>query len=284
MLIEHKPLQDPVIVEELFSIVAGLRIGDVAIDGWNTNHHIGVFQNWLLSGTTTTIVGLDDFKYAALCVGASDVIDAFINRNSHRRIRFSCAEFVLSKIICNSTRTDWLFIEDAPLASNDAVILSLPFSGNGGIHANHDNILDTCAKLDIPVCMDLAYVGIAHNLHIDLTAKCITDVTTSLSKPFSVMLRHGVRFSRNYVDDKIQYISDRGMLPRINVATASQLMQKFTKDYVVNKYLSKYSRVCKQLKLNTTNTITLALGNNQQHKEFLRGGYNRICVTDEILA
>jgi hypothetical protein len=280
MLVEHKPLQDKTIVAELFATVPHLCANDVDIGLWDIKQHIDIFKQWLTTGTTTTLSGLDNFKFSALCVGTSDVINNFIHRNTARRLRFSCAEFVLSKITCNNINARWKFIEDGELEPGDAVILSLPFSGNGGRHPDHDLILNTSTKLGIPVCLDIAYLGIAHNLHIDLTASCITDVTASLSKPFSVMLRHGIRFTREYIDDSVQYASDRGMLPRLNIVLASKLMQKFPKDYIVNKYLSKYRIECERLGLDTTNTITLALGNDQA---FSRGGYNRVCITDEIL-
>lgn len=284
MLIAHKPLQDPEIVNKLFEIVRAVDYDLVDINSWSTQPHVEQFCSWIKQGSYNTIVGLESFPYAALCAGTSDAISTFIARNNKRRIRFSRAEFTLSKIVCNSMQLDWAFLEDADLEHNDAVVVSFPFSGNGRSHPSYNKLITTCERLQIPVCVDAAYLGIGFGLHIVLTSPCITDVTVSLSKPFSTMLRHGIRFTRIRYDDTIQNNSETGILPRINVVTATELMKLFPQDYIITKYHSKYQTICHKLNLMPTNTITLASGTTDQYSEFVRGSYVRICLTDELLS
>jgi len=284
MILAHKPLTDPLVQQEIANLLKNFDVNQTDITTWKTQPYIDEFLQWITHGNHTQVRGLESFKHGALCNGTSSAIETFIQRNNKRRIRFSCAEFVLSKIVSNSIGAQWCYLENDVLTTNDAVVLSYPFSGNGTVLPNLDQVLAQCTEKNIPVLVDLAYIGIGHNLVIDITAPCITDVTTSISKPFATMLRHGVRFTKQYYDDNIQSSSDIGILPRINIVIATQLMQKFSKDYIVDRYISKYLQICKDLELLPTNTITLAIGDNEKYPEFVRGGTARICVTDELLS
>ena len=284
MLQAHKPIQDPLIVETLFKTLKEITAHDVDIDTWDAKIHCNEFYNWIQNQDTVSILGLDEFSNRALCAGTSAAIENFISRNHQRRLRFSQTEFVLSKIVCRNLDIPFEYLEDSELQSGDALVLSLPFSGNGSTYPNTDQILTKCTELGIPVLIDAAYIGIANFITIDLRHKCITDFTTSLSKPFHTMLRHGIRFTRNYYDDNIQSSSDMGIVPRINVVLANRLMKIFDKDYIIKMYANKNSQVCRELGLAPTNTITLALGNYEQHAKFIRGNYVRVCITDELMS
>lgn len=282
MLKEHKPIFDANVNDTLMSSLVEVR--NLELESWSTDHHIEVFKSWISNSQKRKLIGIQDFENIALCSGTSQAIENFINRNQSRRLRFSNAEFVLAKICCNANSIGWKFLEDGQLESNDAVVLSFPFSGNGGIYPGFGDLIERCTDFQVPVLIDSAYFGICTDLDIDLGAPCITDVTLSLSKPFSTMLRHGIRFTRMKYDDLIQTNSDLGILARPCVALSSLLMSKFDADYVVNKYLNRYRDICDRQQLMTTPTITLALGDQKKHAEFSRSGYVRVCVTDELLA
>jgi hypothetical protein len=200
-----------------------------------------------------------------------------------RRIRFSRAEFVASKIVSNHCQANWKFLEDGDLEPGDALVISFPFSGNGGAYPEWDMLIADCLKHNIPVLVDTAYYGISHNIHLDLTPECITDVVTSLSKPMNVQLRLGLRLSREYHDDLVQGNSDSKLINRIAAQIGIEIMKKFPHDYIISKYLEKNEKICQTLNLTPTNTITLAIGNQHDHKDFFRNGYYRVCITDELL-
>ena len=85
-----------------------------------------------------------------------------------------------------------------------ALLISAPFSDFGCIHPDFEHIMRICVAHNIPVCLDLAYWGIAKHVHINLDAfPCIKEVTCSLSKPFFTLENHrvGIRFTKDYVDD-----------------------------------------------------------------------------------
>jgi len=284
MIRDHKPLQDPEIIEYLFAHLNHVCKYNVDLASWSTEEHIAVFENWINSNQISKIVGLENFPVKALCSGTSQTIENFVNRNNHRQIRFSRSEFVLSRIVCNANGIKWQYLEDHDLKENDALILSWPFSGNGGTYPNIEEVLTKCNDLNIPVLIDAAYFGIATSLEIDARYDCITDVCTSISKPFSTMLRHGIRFTKKRYDDSIQNSSDSGILSRMSTVTATHLLTNFPAEFIINKYQPRQEKICKEFGIVPTPVITLALGDCDRYKDFLRGDYVRICITDELQA
>lgn len=284
MEVAHVPLLDPAVQEELKSQLAAAEIDSSPPGAWKIDSYLDAFTNWMQSSKSNRIVGLEQFKHRAYSSGTVDSIAEFICRHTNsRRLRFSRAEFILSKIVSNSVNNTWTWLESEPLESGDALVISLPFSGNGSTIPDFNTLLDTCDKLDIPVLLDLAYLGISYDLDIDLTHPCITDVTCSLSKPINSFLRCGIRFTRQLHDDRVQLMSDLGVVNRVATKVAEALMLKFPSDYIFNTYKKQYDTVCSNLGLEKTNTLTLALGNADQYQDFLRNGFYRICITNELI-
>jgi len=284
MQISHAPLTDQTIQAELFSQLATIDPVAVGLNEWKTQTYLDEFTSWLMSSSCNQIIGLDQYPNRAYCSGVISAIESFILRHArHRRLRFSRAEFIGAKITCNYASAEWSWLEDGPICAGDAIIISWPFAGNGGEYPGQDELFNSCEQLDVPVMVDLAYFGISSGMIFDLTHSCITDVSTSLSKPMSAMSRLGIRYTKDLYDDNVQENSNLKIYNRISTSAGTTLMQKFSHDWIVNKYLPRAHDVCKSKNLTLSNTFTLALGDKNVYPEFERNGYNRICITDEIL-
>jgi hypothetical protein len=256
----------------------------VSPDIWQVTEYLDLFTEWMQKNSLHSISGLEQFTSRAYSIGTTDSIAAFIHRHcKNRRIRFSQGEFIISKIVSNNCNADWSYLENDKLSENDAVVVSLPFSGNGNRYPKYNQLIEECNRLKIPVLLDLAYFGISHGIHFDLTHPCITDVVCSLSKPMNVQLRLGIRFTRDHHDDHIQTSSDLKIFNRIAVQIGVELLKKFPAEYIISKYLDKAMQVCNRNKLATTETITLGLGNPVDHPDFFRSGFYRVCITDNLM-
>jgi hypothetical protein len=67
------------------------------------------------------------------------------------------------------------------IQTNDAVVISLPFSDYGKEHPRMREILDECEKWEVPVLIDCAYYVIARDINFDFSKySCIEDITFSL--------------------------------------------------------------------------------------------------------
>jgi hypothetical protein len=82
------------------------------------------------------------------------------------------------------------------IQTNDAVVISLPFSDYGKEHPKMREILDECERWEVPVLIDCAYYVIARDINFDFSKySCIEDITFSLSKGFhsATRLRAGIK-------------------------------------------------------------------------------------------
>ena len=283
MILAHDPLVDPEVTVEVQTYLNQLSLETVSLANWQMQEYLTEFTNWLLSNPLHTVKGLEAFPWCAYTAGSGAGIASFIYRHCRkRRIRFSRAEFILNKIVCNNINADWLYLEDGELEANDAVVISLPFAGNGSQYPGYEKLIQDCNRLEIPVLLDIAYFGISYGVEFDLTQPCITDVVCSLSKPLNVQLRLGIRFTKTHQDDEIQSASELRIINRIAAQTGVHLLKNFSSDFIISKYLKRYQQICKDNQLTPTNTITLALGNADKHSDFFRNGFYRICVTHEL--
>lgn len=279
----HDPIVDPDVQASLFEINRSLTPDRVDRYTWDPAVYTDRFTRWLLEGTSHTIQGLEAFPLRAYCSGVTDALQNFVIRHNRRRIRFSQAEFIAPRVTANYCGISWQWLEQDDIQANDAVIISWPFAGDGGTVGDQTGLLDVCDRLGVPVLIDMAYFGISHGMQFDFNRPCITDVTTSLSKPFSVPLRAGIRYSRQYHDDNIQTMNDAKIINRLAVYVALGLMDQF-RQWMVDRYRPRQLAICSQHGLTITPTMTLALGDPVRHQDFYRQGFYRICITDELVA
>jgi hypothetical protein len=158
-------------------------------------------------------------------------------------------------------------VEDHPLQEGDALLISLPFSGNGGTHERMQEAFDTCDKLGIPVFIDACWFGCCSGLYFDFARDCIQAVAFSTTKSLKTdAWRNGMIFSKHRVGG-IQKLYEWRWLSSFNLAIGLHQMKSFNPDYMVNKYSDVYRRVCLDLKLKTTNTIFIAMGEGEEYKD-----------------
>lgn len=248
-----------------------------------------VWRNWIEYTEDKSIKGLDNFGYAHYTQGTSQTFDNFALRHGKDRCIVALnGEFQYHKCITKTLEfkelqhihPDFLYGKDL-----HALIISAPFSDFGCIHPEFETILGVCMDFDIPVCLDLAYWGIAKNIHIDLDLySCIKEVTCSLSKPFFTLENHrcGVRFTRDNVDDGITMLNDVSMQNKYSMSLATHFMKHYTPDWNWDTYKDAYQEICHKQDLVWTDTVIFGLGDEERHKQFNRGvnGNFRVCISD----
>ena len=264
---------------------------DLVLSSLNTDRILAIdyaqydraWRNWLGSSSYNSGQALDQMPYSSFCHGTSPAFGEFISRHPQRRIRVSRSDFIISKILAKAYQRDIVWIEDQPLAANDCVIVSMPFSGNGSWLPDIDALLDAADHLGVPVMIDAAYFGISFGISYPLHRPCVTDFVCSLSKNlYCNDIRVGIRFTKHAVDDGVSVAQIMAnCFNRLNAVIGIELLNKFSHDWLVNKYLAQYFSICDRLTLTPTNTLTLALGDESQ-QEFLRGDYVRVCISDEF--
>lgn len=267
----------PIKLSEVFNHYQTHKFNNVEL-----THYTELWRSWLTSNRLKTIIGLDEFKYADYTCGTSQTFDHFVIKHASKEIAVLRGDFQYHACIARSNQ--FTYIDDT-VHSGQALIISLPFSDFGHEHPKFKSILNQCNQLGVPVCLDLAYWGIAKNMHIDLTQyPCITEITSSLSKPFYTLENHriGVRFSRKYQNDGISMINEVKMQNTFSMSLGIHFMEKYSADWAWEELSNQYQDICIQNNLRTTDTLIFALGDQERHTDFNRGivGNFRVCLSE----
>jgi hypothetical protein len=230
------------------------------------------FKNWIYSSTKNTLTNIEQFKHAVYSNGTTQGFDNFYIKNNTKRFRCIKGEYMYHQLAWKRYFPAWKFIEEEELKSGDAVVISVPFANTGNKHPLTDSILEQCDALGIPVLIDCAYFGICSGIELDFSHPCITDVTFSLSKSFSVAYgRIGIRLTREDDDDLMFVYHKINYNNKIGAALGIELLKKFTPDYITDKYNPKQIVFCEELGVTPSQTVLFGIA-KEGWDEYRRGG------------
>ena len=239
------------------------------------------YFRWLKKSSLIEYKGLEEFKHKSFSHGTIQGFDFFYSKHNNKRFRFFKGEFIYHKLSCRNN-FKFKYLEEGELEKGDAVIISLPFSDNGGAHPKMNSVLKKCDKIGIPVLLDLAYINISGDLSVDLNFKCIETLTFSLSKTFSSLerLRVGMRLNREYEDDPMDVFNSINMVNNYGAFIGNELINYFESDYNYNKYHKKQIEICKMHNLKISSCVIFGLG-DEKFLDYNRGGaFNRVCISN----
>ena len=270
-------IQDPEVLLFLNSI--DLNLNNTLSDLRVVDDFCVGFRQWILASTNHTLLGLEDFKFSAYSQGTSEAFDKFYMKNRTRRFRCFKAEYMYHQLAWRNAWPNWMHLEDGILGTNDAVVISIPFADTGDKHHLHDELLNQCDKLGIPVLVDCAYFAISSGITMDFTHTCITDVTFSLSKAFPVAhARIGIRLTRTDDDDTLFVYQKSYYNNRLGAKIGLELINNFKPDYIPTKYKQKQIEFCKELSIVPSKTVMFGIAQSNW-KEYNRGGVtNRLSI------
>lgn len=250
-----------------------------------------VWRHWLEYSDMKMIKGLDLFEYADYTQGTSQTFDNFILKHAvDKEIVCLKGDFQYHACLGKHVRFSYVdshedFIRKVHGTGLHAVIISAPFSDFGCLHPEFYDILNLCEIYQFPVCIDLAYWGIAKNIELDLNYRCIEEVTCSLSKPFYALENHrvGIRFTKTYADDGISMLNEVNMQNKHSMSLGVHFMKGFSPDWNWETYGSRYEQICADKDLVYTDTVIFGLG-GEEYKQFNRGvpNNNRVCISEYL--
>lgn len=240
-----------------------------------------LYFEWIASYDLNSVEGLDQFPYRVFSNGTTESFDKFYLYHQKKRFRCFKGEYMYHRLAWRNG-FDWAFIEDAPLDKNDAVVISYPFSDTGNKHIDMDTVLEQCNDLGVPVLIDCAYYTISSGLDFDFTHSCITDITFSLSKMFPVAnCRIGMRLTRTDTDDTLFVYDKANYTNRTSALIGIEFLEKFSPEYIVNKYKNKQIEFCQELDVVPSNTVLFGLDTKNKFPEYNRGtSTNRLSFHD----
>ena len=257
---------------------------------WFTDHsdplncrldYLWVYKNYLANMKLNRIDGLDRFQHRHLINGTTQTFDESYHRYANRRLRFYRGEYAYHRRIVK----DWKFIEDAPIAENDYVIVSVPHCTTGDVPVDFYSMLDSCYDLKVPVIVDCAYIGTSVDVDFSVEHPAIESVSFSLTKGTGLgHIRSGVRYSN--IDDDFP-IAQQNRYDH-TVLGAARIGMYFidylgSPDFIPNRYRQHQLSVCADAKLTPTKCMHIALGDSNW-SDFNVDGYNRIGIRNLVKA
>ena len=136
---------------------------------WIYSCYRDTFLQWIQSSNLNTLNGIENFKHKQYSFGTTQTFDLFYLQNKNRRFRFFKGDFFYHTA-CN---TNWEYLDTSRIDTNDAVIISVPFSDTGNIPNTLEFILCECDVMGVPVLLDMCYYVIGKDININLNHKCI---------------------------------------------------------------------------------------------------------------
>lgn len=236
------------------------------------------YKSWISTSTNNKFIGLDNYQYACYSAATSEAFDKFYMKNSSKRFRCFRGEYIYHKIAWRD-KFNWAYIGDDELRTGDAVIISLPFADTGNKHISHDEVLDTCERLGIPVLIDCCYFGVCSDIEFNLDYNCITDVAFSLSKAFPVAhARIGMRLTKEDNDDTLFAYNKPGLMytNRLTASLGKRFITEFSPDYMCRTYREKQLEFCQLTGALPSNTVFFGIGDEKWQK------YNRGTDTNRL--
>jgi len=235
------------------------------------------YLNWIQSYYLHSVSGLEKFSYACFSSGTTESFDRFYAKHKNRRFRCFKGEYLYHQLVWRNDYPNWQYIDDGDLDANDAVIISFPFADTGGKHKYHDQVLDICDQLGIPVLVDCTYYTISQGLDFNFNHNCITDITFSLSKTLPIAhARIGLRLTKCDDDDGLFVYNKNGYINRVACAIGIKLMDNIESTYITNTYKDKQKEFCDQIGVAVSNTVLLGLGGVEWQQ------YNRGLETNRL--
>lgn len=171
-------------------------------------------------------------------------------------------------VIVNHGDYQWI----TPTDRNKEKILYI--SCPSAIHGNYVEI-----PKDLPVALDLAYVGSANIKKIDISSN-VEYVFYSFSKTFGVRnVRTGWLFTKNKDEKLDNLIHGAKYYNYFANQISEEIIKNFSIDYIYKKFVLQQKNLCKDLSILPSDVVWLATSKDKIFDKFERiPNLNRLCL------
>jgi len=161
-------------------------------------------------------------------------------------------------------------IELVDLDSCDRVVISCPFSYDGNTNTQQD-IIYQCAEQDIPILIDMAYLGTTNPFTLDISKNKQVQIAYSMSKHYALPFdRIGLLWS-SQEDQSLNILNQVGYVNITGIQRAQLLLNHFDIDYIYKNYKQSSDKIIDQLNLKQTECVLFG------HKDA-----EKYCITEYL--
>lgn len=256
----------------------------------SADEFLELYPKWIQSSKLNKFEGLDAFPDKYVSLGTTQALDwwqYWCLANGYELTMFR-GEYPYNRDVWLQNEINWCdSIDDIGVRPGQAVVISVPFSGNGRKHEQWDWLMEECNTKNIPVFVDCAWFGTCFDVQVNLDEPCIKMVAFSTGKGLSCgNWRAGIVFSRLEDNENcslaVQSEWKHGI--HLNVAIANCLMKRFNPDTMPAKYMHSHKAVCDHYGLQTTNTIHIAQAPDTEEWDMYHRDrtYNRVNIAKAL--
>ena len=237
------------------------------------------YRDWIAE--KKNFIGYAEYKHLDFCAGTTEAFGLFYYKHIDKRLRLLKGEYFYHWMMARNYFRNSAELGSEPIKPGDVVVMSCPFSGTGNLPPGFYDILKQCDEHNVPVMLDMAYIGISNMTQLDLSYKCIESITSSLSKVFPVEnYRIGIRLQRKEYDDTLFAYNENNYVNLYSIHVGHQFIKKFSNNWIYEKYKDKQIAMCEDLKVNKSDCVIFGLADKGQYDEYHRGGaVNRLCFS-----
>lgn len=232
------------------------------------------YDSWIHSSEKFKISGLETFPHRLVTNGITEAFgDIYELYDSIQVMR---GEYTYHRDLGHVVLDDYKDIEE-----HSALIISYPFSATGNVHPEWDKIIAVCNERDIDVFIDCCLFGVSEVDTLNLHHDCITHVAFSFSKTFGTGgLRTGMLYKKNIDNTTVEMINSHFYTQMAGMRLHYELMQKFTPDYMCDKYRDKQVELANSLDIEPSDTVIFGISTDKKYDQFERDAYiNRLCLS-----
>ena len=211
--------------------------------------------NWIFSSKLNTLTGINSFSRIDIINGCTQFIDNLYMQGPVQTLQ---GDYKYHHRLGNWSR------QVGELSANIPLIIAMPFPSIGAVHTRMIDILEECLDKNIPIHIDGAWITCCRDITFDFSHPAISSVGISLSKGLGLgWNRIGLRWTRQDKPDSVTIMNDFRMNNRALVMIGLHFIRNLPVDYLWNKHISNYYKVCNDFELTPTNSIYLALRKSQ---------------------
>ena len=210
---------------------------------------------WLFQSTLNQITGFDQFDRVDIINGCTQFIDS---------LYMQCRpQYITGDYRYHQRLGNW-DIQPGKLQHYIPLVIAMPFPSTGAVHSQMKEILDECLQKEIPVHIDGAWLTCCRNIEFDISHPAIRSCGISLSKGLGLgWNRIGLRWTKSTIADSVTIMNEFNMNLRAPAMIGLHFLRNLPPDYLWDRYSDSYYKVCKDFDLTPTNSIYLALKDEQ---------------------
>lgn len=248
------PLSDNHIESMIQDVLSGQLDRDISNNIYS-NFKIEA-NNYFNNSKLNSLKGLDTFNRIDIINGCTQYIDNLYMQGPVQVLR---GDYRYHE------RLNLAYIKDVGSLIRDIpLIIAMPFPSVGAVNSDMNEILHECTIKNIPVHIDGAWLTCCKDIEFDFTHNTIQSVGISLSKGLGLgWNRIGLRYTRQTNIDSVTIMNDFNMNLRAVAMIGLHFVRNLPSDYLWNKYSESYYKICRDFSLTPTNSIYLALRDNQ---------------------